>query len=772
MTPRRVIRSVIGVLCIATLYGAAARGAGLREVLAPIAAFWLDDAPPVAELIPADTIYLPTGPGSRGVIDAVEYPNGARGAFGGVAEDLAIALEGRGIGHNRELAVYFQDTLLGYLAPDPGPQPGVTVFHLPATALAEGYDNVLEIRPTGLGDGQWRVTRIHIDPVGSRSTELGLPVVGNAEWTPTAVRKVLHALCYGGRASDSQIRTWADMPPRSAIREMLTLDRENLKLSPRAGDYRIPASAGTMEGFIDFMSRPGSRTPVRPFDRAQFRDGDRFFDIWPRMAIAWGLNPCRQRIGFWETNYHMATNLETTVTPRQMARYYDTIMNALADGLPYQRVIALAARSAAVAEQYQHLHNAWDPATNTFHGNEDFAREIHQLFFGILGEADPMGQIHHEEVTIKNTALALTDMPVPVAASGHPGVEVAFGSASHYPGPLHILNQDVHGHDARQRIDTIAEIAIEHPESLANLPVMIISGLMDDELSPEETAAVRLAWAAMAEKNLLDFLRAYAISTWFHREDRVRYATSFDRYITQAGRLSLNNAEALRVFLDFRPTGFEFDSVQVFEPSHNVFGGQRPGEAADSSGIFRQSHDNATVRHQTFERTACATCDNGRSWQRDWSTVIPADGSGVFRTGDVARWLWNHLFADGLANYGPLERALLVALVGGGRDLPLLRAVLQWRIDNGLPTDVDSVLDEPDQTAPLDVEPYATLLRSPVPDPDLVAPALAALIGQLADRPLPLDDPDPERKSAANARIGMAVNVLSSLPFNFVQVGR
>lgn len=50
----------------------------------------------------------------------------------------------------------------------------------------------------------------------------GLPMISDASWTETAVRKVLHIFAFGGHASDSQVQAWADMPPDRAIAEMLT----------------------------------------------------------------------------------------------------------------------------------------------------------------------------------------------------------------------------------------------------------------------------------------------------------------------------------------------------------------------------------------------------------------------------------------------------------------------------------------------------------------------------------------------------------------------
>ena len=186
----------------------------------------------------------------------------------------------------------------------------------------------------------------------------------------------------------------------------------------------------------------------------------------------------------------MATNLNTEVNNYQMARIYDDIMAAHEAGLPYQDVISAGAISAAVATQYGHRWNLWNPWDEECWCNEDFAREYHQLFFGILGVEDPEGIDNHETVTIKNTAKALTHMVVEYDEIIRRLPEWVFylGHPYHYPGhlTLDILNNEIPGTNAKERIEYLSQIAINHPESLKNLPVKIISGLADDDLDPAE----------------------------------------------------------------------------------------------------------------------------------------------------------------------------------------------------------------------------------------------------------------------------------------------
>ena len=61
-------------------------------------------------------------------------------------------------------------------------------------------------------------------------------------------------------------------------------------------------------------------------------------------------------------------------------------LSSLASNSAYSTVIAQGAKNAAIAFQYGHNYNVY--SGGTFIGNEDFAREYHQLFFGILGEYD------------------------------------------------------------------------------------------------------------------------------------------------------------------------------------------------------------------------------------------------------------------------------------------------------------------------------------------------------------------------------------------------
>jgi len=554
----------------------------------------------------------------------------------------------------------------------------------------------------------------------------GFDRVSDEAWDRTAVRKVLHAFAYGGQAWDSQITAWADMAPDEAIVEMLTFDEHNTLLSPvNPDDYdHLQTRDGSLTALSDFWASNDLLNGTPGVRRKAFTN---IRNVWVRSATSHGLNPFRSKIGLWETNYHMATNLlRTTESP--MYPYYDNIMDSLAQQTPYQDVLSSASLSAAVALQYGHNNNRYIDGQCLC--NEDFAREYYQLFFGILGNNDPD---YHESVTIKNTAKALTDLTVITDPDNDSTPQVVFGTTQHYRGVLEMLNVAIGGIKADERIEQISQYAIEHQESLDNLPVMIIQGLADDNLDSQKIAAIRSAWAAMPEKNLLDFLRSYAISNLFHNPGRVKYLTSVDRHLLITNKVQLNNNEG---YLElYRPEWFRLEGVQVFRPVHNVFGGQTGLEAADSVEVFNRAYDMSTDLESKIRKASGVSYR--RSWEKNWASTTMHNGKVYV----VANWLWKRFMADGLKNFGPLEKAHVYALLATGKDLAYL-------ID---PDNADRVI---------------TL------DEIQTDQSLLDLVNELAHRRVPLGDSDPEIRLEANERVGMAVNFIVATPFMFAQEGR
>lgn len=530
----------------------------------------------------------------------------------------------------------------------------------------------------------------------SNRSQLGLPILSRNDWGDREVRKVLKIFAFGGHARDSQIAEWSNMPASVAIAEMLNFSEHNSKLSPLAigEQYRdVATQHGTLTGFATFLSSPSSSLPipaqiVNPdngeiyYPREQYGiDSYNFDAAFLRMAATRGLNPFRQRIGFWETNYHLAVNRDAGVETQQIARYYDQIMEAHAAGLPYHQVIGIAAKSAAIAMQYGHRRNEWkeEPRNSGIFVckcNYDFAREIHQLFYGIFGDDDP----NHEEGTINETGKMLTDMRVPYINDFGFAVDVTFQTDEHHTADLTILGQTISGANASQKIDSLMPISMQHPESLEKLPIMIISALADDNLNEARSNQLRAAWAAMGvNRNLLNFLRVYATSTLFHSPDQVKYFTTHERAIYQANVSQLDNVESYSGG-QYYPGGFAGRSVEsvirddaageVFQPLHNVFGGQTSAEASDSALAFEKNYNRQTEGDYGVRFSVqCDQCNDGQSWEKKWASVLPRRGDGQYYVADVAPWLWRHVTGS-MDNYTELERAHMYFLLGAANSNP------------------------------------------------------------------------------------------------------
>lgn len=566
--------------------------------------------------------------------------------------------------------------------------------------------------------------------------ETAFTTVSDAKWDNTAVRQVLHVFALGGYATDQQIQTWADMPPATAIVEIITFAPFNQRIS----SGRDAGNNGTLAGMSAHWTADSSQNIMAPDHRESFS-----VNRWSGPERTWfaamsrtGANPVRQRIGLFETNYHLSVNQDAEVNNWQMMRYYDDIMNAHNSRLPYEKVMAIAAQSAAVATQYNHRHNQFINAR--FEGNEDFAREFHQLFFGILGVNDPD---HHELVTIRNTAKLLTDMPVErigktSSNNAHNSATVTFGDQYHYPGPLEILGGIIETNTAAPGIDRAAEIAITHPESMANLPLIVVKFLADDILDDTETEAIQAAWSSLESRSLLDFIRAYAISTTFHSPTRVKRWSSIERNVIISSLSTLTRDEVTRRFFD--PSNqISEEGVRVFRPLKNVFGGQTGLDALASGDVFRAAYNQSVEDWWRYGRYYSSQ-DGRHVWNRDWAAAIPKVG-GEYAVRDVAEWLWQRYIADGLDNFGTLERAHVYALLGSGRDFASF-------VSEDNPMQVYTVGDM------------------------TTSVGLQELIGDMEIARMDLDSSSGDDRQDANQRVGQAINFIIATPYAFAQEGR
>jgi hypothetical protein len=228
----------------------------------------------------------------------------------------------------------------------------------------------------------------------------------------------------------------------------------------------------------------------------------------------------------------------------------------------------------------------------------------------------------------------------------------------HHVDDLTILDTTLNGANAKEQVEALAEVGIEHPESLDNLPLLIVSGLADDNLTPEKTAAIQALWRSLPEKNLLTFLQQYAISDLFHAEDRVNTLSSFERNLFIRNRMQLSNAELYLGEAGMSPVYWALseDEVVPFEPLHDVFGHQSGNDAYNDPSVFRHAYRRSTEEVWLYDYGAVPSL-----MRRDWSTVIPQLDKGTWRVKDVARFLWQRFVCDGLKHYGPLAMASITA---------------------------------------------------------------------------------------------------------------
>lgn len=560
-------------------------------------------------------------------------------------------------------------------------------------------------------------------------------------WDETAVRKVLQTFAYGGHPTDEQIGLWAQMSPREAIDEIMTFDFVNEKLSPADFDNLGSRTGGTLEGLADFFSSGNGANKTKK-DKRKYYDKTNWSgprNNWLRAITSRGLNTFMHRIGFWESNYHMSVNQNVGIYPHPLIRHYDNIISSLSASLPYQKVLATGALNAAVAYQYGHNYNVF--VDGMFEGNDDFAREYHQLFFGILGEYD---HEYHESVSIENTARALTGIRADYHSSnqGGPDVEIYYRDDLHHTDPLEILNHSIEGPTAKEKIENLSEIAILHEESLDNIPVMIVSMMADDNLTPEKTGLIRKIWAGLPTKDLLEFLKLYAISDAFHSPDRIKYHSSFDKHIFLRNQMQLSNWEIYEYFQDVNSLLSE-DEVTPFYPIHNVFGHQTGAEAFISPTIFKNNYNTSTEWYWYYEQVS----KNKVNYKREWQDILPRSADGSFKARDVAKWLWQRFVADGLKNYTPLEEAHLYMLLTTGRDLG---AVLYEELADAPHPDTVYYLDD-------------------LSDP---ASEIGTVLTQYGDMALELTNTDSNIRERANKYVQRAISFIAASPFTYLQEGR
>ncbi len=598
----------------------------------------------------------------------------------------------------------------------------------------------------------------------------GLVAITDADWNETAVRRVLHLFAYGGAASDAQIQIWSNLAPSVAIQEILTFDPVNPLLSPIQDVSSL--YAGSLAGLQTLLASASPDNLTCPGDRSRFDETNTRADgeivlrnqglqqTWIAAVRIRGQNPFRHNVGFWLANYHMAVSLHH-VEPPLLRAHYDGALDALSAGRPFHEVLAVGATSAAVARQYNHRTNIYRNGAGVFRGNDDFAREFHQLFFRINGHLeDPT---YHEEVTIEHTAWALTGMRIDKIPNAYGTTRVrdwrtapldftdhvdATGrnlrnTALHHQGALEILHNTISGATAEEKLFDLATVTINHPESLANIPVDVVNFFADDNLDADKTAAVREAWGGVVgtPDDLLSFLRAYAISTAFHGANTFKYRTAFQRNMTIYNLNTVDNEETYGNAFSPRTVMLR-QGADVFVPAHDVFGGQTSLNAANNPNLFKEAYNRAVDFPNNLAKTSDVCHDeagvNLGTWRKDWARVIPSTG-GVHTVGDVGLWLWKRFIGDGGRGYGTLEQANVAALLATGMDLG-------YAVDPASP-------DVAYSSAELATEP------------------LLSLVSALENATLELDGLTNSIRQEANRHVGMAINFITMTPSMFATEG-
>lgn len=615
-------------------------------------------------------------------------------------------------------------------------------------------------------------------------TSTGFRTVGTKNWNEASVRRVLHTFAYAGLMSDEQIGIWAVMPPEAAIAEMLTFNYTNEFLSPSQDASSLHTSS--LESLQNFWGNAADTTNPMRWDkkylystlRTNNNTGLLYFDqgnlqrTWTQAVNVRGVNPFLHKVAFYLTNYQMA--IRVNLAGRGLFRsYYDQITADLQSAMPFTSLIANASKSAATSRRYKHQRNIYNNTTETFFGNDDFAREYFQLFFRYVGKNEDFA--YHEGVNIENNAKLLTGMQIdyepnaygsentndwyvaPINFTDHIDLNgrnlrnVTF----HHTECLEIFHQQVCGATAAEKIDALSAIVSMSPEVMEALPTYIIGYFADNRITNDKRTKIAAAWAK-SNDNLLSFLRDYAISDTFHSETRVKYRNTFDRNLTLQNTVVLDNEEAFigRQNYDLPLTAMSNEGGLVFLPEHDVFGGQIGLEAANNPNVFKNAYDFASLYPTSrLGRTALSyfideTQTDKAVWDKNWGSVAPTNSSDQYVVGDVANWLWKRVIGDGGKNFDIVARAQVLALLARGHDFGYSVTVL----DSSISTDPTTVYSSSDLTS----------------DPKLIE-----VMNTLAAQTMQLASPNiTTTRRTANRRVSYAANFIAALPYTFAMEGK
>ena len=180
--------------------------------------------------------------------------------------------------------------------------------------------------------------------------------------------------------------------------------------------------------------------------------------------------------------------------------------------------------------------------------------------------------------------------------------------------------------------------------------------------------------------------------------------------------------------------------AEVFEPAHDVFGGQTGFQAANNRYIFKYAYaSNVESPGYLYDVSDDYTLVDGPdapvyTWTKGWDQLIPVNASGEYVVAEVAAWLWNRFIGDGGKNFDPIARAQVHALLARDRDFAYL-------VDSSNP---DAVYSSED-----------------------ILTGVASSVDQVNAATL-MDF----SRTAAAYRVGMAVNFITMTPYAFAMEGK
>ena len=610
------------------------------------------------------------------------------------------------------------------------------------------------------------------DGGGGGATELS--IVKSKDWNELYVRRVLNTFAYGGLATDAQIDTWGRMKPLQAVAEILTFAAVNNKLSPPDGGDDTDLHCGSLADLQGFWSSNEPGNVMNYSDRYRYAvlnsnatpslSTGNLQRTWTKAISTRGCNSFLHKMALYLTNYHASISVHKT-RAGLIRDYYDNILAGLQNGANFVELMTIAATDAALARAYGHQYSRYRDSTDTFYGTDDFAREFHQLLFRIQGVTEDPD--YHEDTTIEHSAWMLAGMDLdrnvgaydsansgdwyigPLDFSDHHDLyttpRYVDNFTNHYHADLgansclEILHEQICGANAGEKIAALAQVAGAHPESMENVPVSIIDFFADDNLSQAKIDAIRGSWAA-ANFDLLAFMRRYAASKQFHSTDTFKYKTAFDRNLTIQNANTLDNEEVFgRQYYDSPLGRMAGQGAEVFEPAHDVFGGQTGFQAANNRYIFKSAYatnvDNTAFLYDVSDTYVLESGGPTLTWTKEWDTVIPVNSNGEYVVAEVAEWLWNHFIGDDGKNFDPIARAQVHALLSSDRDFA-------YTVDSSNREAVytsDQILNDPVVSA-VDQVNAATLMDF--------------------------------AQTSRNIRVGMAVNFITMTPYAFAMEGK